>query len=277
MYRMSGGLVDVGPSAADRERLQLESRAKAHVKSCRRLAVMSLEGGVGKTTTTVALGATLAELRSDRVIAVDANSDGGNLGQRVTRRPTATTRNLLQARPAIRGYSDMRKFTTQAASGLEILAPPSGSFPFSAEHYREIVATLEPFYSIVLTDCETGFLQTSTLGILHLASSLVIVTSPSLDGARSAGAALDWLEANGFGELAADAVVVITSVHAADGTVAVGLLHNYFATRCRDVVLVPHDPHLESGGVVELKALRPATRHAYLKLAAAVGTGLSIS
>ena len=48
-----------------------------------RVAVVSLKGGVGKTTTTVGLGAMLASLRGDRVIAVDANPDRG-------RRPTSS-------------------------------------------------------------------------------------------------------------------------------------------------------------------------------------------
>ena len=44
---------------------------------------MSRKGGVGKTTMTLALGSTFATLRGDRVIAVDANPDAGNLAHRV--------------------------------------------------------------------------------------------------------------------------------------------------------------------------------------------------
>ena len=44
---------------------------------------MSRKGGVGKTTITLALGSTFALLRGDRVIAVDANPDAGNLAHRV--------------------------------------------------------------------------------------------------------------------------------------------------------------------------------------------------
>ncbi|MEK8172751.1 AAA family ATPase [Streptomyces sp. M19] len=53
--------------------------------SCYRIAVISLKGGVGKTTTTTALGATLATERQDKVIAIDANPDAGTLGRRVRR------------------------------------------------------------------------------------------------------------------------------------------------------------------------------------------------
>ncbi|GEM_PF-2056589 len=57
-----------------------------------RIAVMSLKGGVGKTTTTVALGGIFAETRGDRVVAVDANPDLGTLAQRAVGPTSATIR-----------------------------------------------------------------------------------------------------------------------------------------------------------------------------------------
>lgn len=46
--------------------------------SCYRIAVISLKGGVGKTTTTTALGSTLATERQDKILAIDANPDAGD-------------------------------------------------------------------------------------------------------------------------------------------------------------------------------------------------------
>jgi MinD-like ATPase involved in chromosome partitioning or flagellar assembly len=48
-------------------------------------------------------------------------------------------------------------------------------------------------------------------------------------------------------------------------------LEEHFAGRCRDVVRVPWDGHLEEGAEVDLERLAPATRDAYLQLAASVG------
>ena len=50
---------------------------------------MSRKGGVGKTTITLALGSMFAMLRGDRVIAVDANPDAGNLAHRLFEREPA--------------------------------------------------------------------------------------------------------------------------------------------------------------------------------------------
>ena len=110
-------------------------------------------------------------------------------------------------------------------------------------------------------------------GILGLANSLVVVSSASLDGARSASATLDWLEAHGLGDLAKDAVVVISSVRQAGGIVDVMQLEDHFAARCRAVVTIPYDPHLEAGGVLEIDELAPDTLDAYRELAAAVAEG----
>ncbi|MGV7297670.1 nucleotide-binding protein, partial [Mycobacterium kansasii] len=48
-----------------------------------KIGVVSLKGGVGKTTTTVTLGSVFAHLRKgDRVVALDGNPDFGNLSSR---------------------------------------------------------------------------------------------------------------------------------------------------------------------------------------------------
>jgi MinD-like ATPase involved in chromosome partitioning or flagellar assembly len=113
-------------------------------------------------------------------------------------------------------------------------------------------------------------------GVLGLASSLVVVSSASLDGARSASATLDWLEAHGLEKLAREAVVAISSVRPGGGIVDVLQLEDHFASRCREVVTVPYDPHLEAGGVLDLDELDRETMEAYYELAAAVGEGFAL-
>ena len=84
------------------------ARAKARVVGCRRIAVMSRKGGVGKTTTTLQLGHTFASHRGDRVIALDGNPDAGSLAYRVRRETTATITDLLRDRDSIARYADIR-------------------------------------------------------------------------------------------------------------------------------------------------------------------------
>ena len=126
---------------------------------CYRIALLSLKGGVGKTTITATLGGTFASIRGDRVIAVDANPDRGTLSQKVPLETLSTVRHLLRDAEGIERYSDIRRYTSQGPSRLEVLASesdPAVSQAFSAEDYSRALEVLERFYSPVLTDCGTG-------------------------------------------------------------------------------------------------------------------------
>ena len=280
VYRASGGLVQVGESAASLRRRELVNRVRTPVAGGHhRVAVLSLKGGVGKTTVTVGLGATLASLRGDRVIAVDGNPDRGTLSDKVRLETAATIRDLLNERALVTRYADVRAFTSQAPSRLEILASdrdPGVSVAFSADDYRAVSGVLEHYYSICITDCGTGLLHSAMAGILELADQIVLVSSPSVDGARSASATLDWLEAHGYEELVRGGVVVLSAVRRkSKSTVDLDRLEQHFAARCRAVVRVPYDPHLEEGAEVELEMLNQETADAYLNLAALVADGFA--
>ena len=241
---------------------------------------MSLKGGVGKTTAAVGLGSTLASMRGDRVIAVDGNPDRGTLSDKVRLETPATIRDLLNERAQVSRYADVRAFTSQASSRLEILASdrdPGVSVAFSADDYRSVARVLEHYYSICITDCGTGLLHSAMTGILELADQIVLVSSPSVDGARSASATLDWLEAHSYGDLVRNGVVVLSMVRRkSKSTVDLDRLEQHFAARCRAVVRVPYDPHLEEGAEVELEMLNSDTADAYLTLAALVGDGFAV-
>jgi MinD-like ATPase involved in chromosome partitioning or flagellar assembly len=281
VYRASGGLIRVGESVADLRRRELIERARTPVAGGHhRVAVMSLKGGVGKTTATVGLGSTLASLRGDRVIAVDGNPDRGTLSDKVRLETSATIRDLLNERAQVSRYADVRAFTSQASSRLEILASdrdPAVSVAFSADDYRAVVRVLEHYYSICITDCGTGLLHSAMAGILELADQIVLVSSPSVDGARSASATLDWLEAHSYGDLVRNCVVVLSMIRPkSKSAVDLDRLEAHFAGRCRAVVRVPYDPYLEEGAEVELDMLSTDTAEAYLSLAALVGDGFAM-
>jgi MinD-like ATPase involved in chromosome partitioning or flagellar assembly len=280
VYRATGGLVHIGESPASMRRRDLVNRIRTPVAGGHyRVAVLSLKGGVGKTTVTVGLGATLASLRGDRVIAVDGNPDRGTLSDKVRLETPATIRDLLNERAMVGRYADVRAFTSQSSSRLEILASdrdPGVSVAFSADDYRAVVGVLEHYYSIIITDCGTGLLHSAMAGILELADQIVLVSSPSVDGARSASATLDWLEAHRYGDLVRGGVVVLSSVRRkSKSTVDLERLEQHFAARCRAVLRVPYDPHLEEGAEVELDYLNTDTADAYLTLAALVADGFA--
>jgi putative peptide zinc metalloprotease protein len=275
LHRLSGGRVTPRPSPAELTRHALEARITAPIAAPRTVAVISRKGGVGKTTTTLLLGHTFASLRADRVVALDGNPDAGSLGYRVHREHEATITDLLDDAHRINRYSDLRRYTTQTPTRLEVVASdddPHITQAIGRNEYRSAVEVLERHFNLLLLDTGTGILDSATQGILRCADQLVVVLAPSLDGARAASLTLDWLEQHGFAGLAQRSVAVLNA-NRSSGLVATERLTAHFAERCRATLEIPWDPHLDAGAEADIAALRPATRDAYLELAATVADG----
>ncbi len=273
VYVLSGRLINPGESPADVHRRELIARINAPLLGCHKIALLSLKGGVGKTTVTATLGSTFASLRGDRVVAVDANPDRGTLSQKIPLETSATVRHLLRDAQRVRRYTDVRAYTSQGPSRLEVLASeqdPAVSEAFSEDDYRRTVTLLEHFYNMVLTDCGTGLMHSAMYGVLGVADQIVVVSSGSIDGARSASATMDWLDAHGHGDLVRNAVAVINCVSRSAGGVDLDRVAAHFSGRCRAVVRIPFDAHLQEGAEVDLDRLEPRTRLALLELAAEV-------
>ncbi|MEU4342660.1 AAA family ATPase [Nocardia sp. NPDC023852] len=272
VHHVSGGAINPGMSAEERRLQELVARIRQPVRGDYRIAVLSLKGGVGKTTTTMGIGSIFASIRGDRVIAVDANPDFGTLSQRVPLQTRSTVRDLLLD-PSIQRYSDVRRHTSQSTSRLEVLASerdPAASEAFSEEEYRAVAQILQRFYNIILTDCGTGLMHSAMSGVLDLAHSLVLISSPAIDGARSAAATLDWLSLHGHDHLVRNAVVVINSPRSGSPNVGIQQLREYFLSRCRAVHIIPFDPHMSVGAEIDLHQLHKQTKRAYVELAATV-------
>jgi len=278
LYLGSFKQINVGESRKVNRQNGLVVQVKRPLRGCYRIALLSLKGGVGKTTITATLGATFASIRGDRVVAVDANPDRGTLSQKVPLETPATVRHLLRDAEGIQAYSDVRAYTSQGPSRLEVLASeqdPAVSEAFSSDDYTRTLEVLERFYSLVLTDCGTGMLHSAMSAVLDKADVLVVISSGSVDGARSASATLDWLDAHGHQEMVRNSIAVINAVRPRSGKVDMKKVVDHFSRRCRAVLQVPFDPHLEEGAEISLDRLKPQTREALIELAAVVAAGFS--
>ena len=273
IYEMTGGLIRPRLSRSERERVEQLGLIRTLVTQPRRITVLSRKGGVGKTTTTLMLGQLLASERGDRIVAVDGNPDAGSLGYRVApQRPTRTITDLLNELDTIQRYADIRPFTAQTDGGLEVLASdddPQITTAMGDQEYEAVLSLLDRFYNLILIDTGTGILDSAVQGILDGTDQIVLVVSPSLDAARVASQTLDWLTEHGFVELVETAVTVINQV-GRSSLVDVSRIEEHFWDRCGATVRIPWDRYLEVGAETELSDLSPATRAAYMQLAAAV-------
>jgi putative peptide zinc metalloprotease protein len=277
---VTSGAINPGPSAEEARQAATLARVTAPISGSRRVVVMSRKGGVGKTTITLALGSMFALLRGDRVIAVDANPDAGNLAHRVTTPADRTITDVLRSIDQISSYADLRAFTAQSTeSRLEVLASdddPKIGLALNRRAYHQVIQLLDHYYNLILLDTGTGILDSANQGLLTEADQLVIVLRPALDGARAAALTLDWLSEHGYGELVARAVVVINASRR-KSDVPIERIEDHFARRCAKVVSVPWDRALETGAQTGLSNLSPDTRNALVELSAAVADNFAAS
>ena len=272
VYDGSGHLLNPGPSAVERRRHELEERLRTPITGSRRVVVMSRKGGVGKTTISLALGSTFAMLRGDRVVAVDANPDAGNLAHRVAPPHDRTITDVLRDLDAITSYATLRSYTAQAAeSRLEVLASDDDPRIWTAldrNDYHRLVELLDRFYNLIVLDTGTGILDSANQGLLTEADQIVLVVRSGLDGGRAGALTLDWMDEHGFEDLVSRAVVVVNAQRR--GAAPPDLMRRHFERRCGRVVTVPWDDALEQGALTDMSSLRRGTRESLVDIAAAV-------
>lgn len=278
VYRGTFHMVNLGDSAKVRERKALDARIRKRLEGPTRFVpVLTRKGGVGKTTITTLLGMALADVRDDRVIAIDANPDRGTLAERINKQTRSTVRDLVTQAPGIRDFSELSTHVSRDVTRLDVLASdtdPLLSEAFDENDYNVVADVAARYYSLVLTDCGTGIVHSVMRATLQRADSVVVVSGGSVDEARLASETLTWLEANDYGYLVKNAIVALNTATQGTDLVKLNEIEAHFRSRVRDIVRIPYDAELAAGSVVRYAALRPFTRASARELAALVMDGL---
>jgi len=281
LYTVTFHLVNVGDSYRVRERKALDARISKHFEGGTRFVpILTRKGGVGKTTITTLLGMALADVREDRIIAIDANPDRGTLAERITKNTRATVRDVVTRAPSITAFSEFQTLISRDETRLDVLASdtdPTVSEAFGEDDYNVVADIAERFYSVAVTDCGTGIVHSAMRATLQRADSIVIVSGGSVDEARLASETLTWLEANGYPELVTSAVVALNTSTQGTNLVKIEEIEAHFRSRVREVVRIPYDPVLATGSVIRYRELAPITRNAARELAAIVIDGLPVT
>ncbi|OBG12546.1 chromosome partitioning protein ParA [Mycolicibacterium celeriflavum] len=266
--------INLGLSPDELYEMELHTRIRRNARDSYQIGVFGLKGGVGKTAVTVALGSALSKVRGDRILAIDADPDGGNLGDRAGRQSAATVADLLADKELAR-YNDIRAYTSMNAANLEVLSSEDYSGArreFNDEDWKGVTGIVSRYYNLVLADCGAGLFQPAARGVLSTVSGLVIVASASIDGARQAAMTMDWLRQNGYQDLLGRSCVVINHVVPGKPNIDVEDLVAQFERHVPPgrVIVLPFDKHIAAGTEIQLDLLGKSFRRRVVELAAAL-------
>lgn len=272
VYRATFGLVNPGPSPGDIRQAELEAKIKGLLRGHYKVGVMG-KGGVGKTTVSASVGSIFAQLRQDdRVVAIDADTSFGKLGSRVDPQAQSSYWELANDRH-LDSFADVRSRVGNNAAGLFVLAgegTPARRRVLDAAIYREATTRLDKHFSISVVDCSSTMDSPVTQEVLRDLDGLIVVSSPWVDGAATAGQTLDWLAAHEMTSLLQRTVVVLNDSDGHADKRTRSILAGQFSGQGQRVIEVPFDGHLRPGGVVDPREMSTSTRRRFLEIAAAL-------
>ena len=286
LYSASFGRINPGESPDERRLRALKETVDTPLRGTYSVVVLGGKGGAGKTTAVAAIGSTLALLRNDKVVAIDADpAQAANLASRIDPRASSSFGEVIADQQLSR-YSDMRSHVGQNSAGLDVLAssPQPGRGPVDASTYNEAHRRLERFYSLLIADSGVDLQHPVTGGVLGCGDAVVLVASAVPDGAEGAAKAMDWLAEMGYRQVASRMLVVINHIRPfsshrdkkqSDQLVAT-LVERFGDWVGPDkVFVVPFDQHIANAGVLDLDQLRPPTRRRFLEITATLASGFA--
>ncbi len=268
VHRLTG--IDLGPGKHSRYEQDLRNRIRTIVGGAFPIAVLNLKGGVGKTAVVEALGSTFADVRHDRIVAVDI--DAGDLAERHGRRNPLSLADLLTD-ASVTQYADVRAHTYMNSFGLEVLGLPDYAhtdWRLERDDVVKALSILRNHYSVVLVDCVKALNCGVMEAVLPESRALVVVTSTSIDAIRKTRTTLEWLRHNGYQHLMKSTILAINQVEPAKVDSLAAKELDQLSARVAATVVLPFDRHVHKGKEIGLDRMSKESRRSYLEMAAAL-------
>lgn len=248
------------------------------------VAFMNEKGGVGKTTDTYCIGATMGRIRGGDVIAWDANETRGTLGFRAQKDShTRSVVDLLEEAAddftTVQGSkrATLTRYTRGQGDNLFGVIASDQSRDrqdlVDGDAFVQVHEILSRFYSLILIDTGNNHRVSHFTSALEATDQLVIPVSAGADGAYAAEVMLDNFTSLGHAELVKNAVVLLHDSATRRGDA--GAIAQRFEDRVRAIIPIPFDSALDTGDEIDYDVLAPATRAAYQEAAAAISEGLA--
>ncbi|MCY7403763.1 MAG: chromosome partitioning protein [Cryobacterium sp.] len=283
LRRLTGGLVSPTPSSTERQQRTAITAVQRSLNGPRTIVVLNPKGGAHKTTATLLIAATFGIYRGGYTLAWDNNETMGTLGVRAqAARHTNTAVDLLRD---LDRFGDTRSrvgdldnyVRSQGDAQFDALASdldPAGAASIDDNAFRKLHKTLSRFYRVLVIDTGNNMRASNWEAAVDTADQLVIVSTIREDTGYGAASLIDGLRQKGHADKVAQAVTVLASPSKTADEQLSKRLHDHFRQLTRTVVDVPYDASLVGGGPLNVDALAPRTRAAWLQATAVIAEGL---
>lgn len=272
-YTASAHRINPGESRRERHYRELRNRIRRHIRKQFVIGVVSGKGGVGKTTLTACLAGVFRQCRPENVVALDAAPGFGTLAARIDENPPGDYAAVL-ADTEVYGYADIREHLGQNALGLDVLAGDQASDrsrPLDSAMYRGVLTRLRRTHTILVVDTADDLEHPVMAAVLGSLDTLVLVSGLTVDTSLPVTRTVELLRAHGYHELVAGSTVVLNDSRGHVDSDARRYLTERFSQWGATVEFVPYDPHLATGGIIDIEhQLRPATRLRLFEIAAGI-------
>ncbi|MFC4913017.1 hypothetical protein [Actinomadura gamaensis] len=260
------------PADEARAAAELAASIQRPVTTGRRIAVVGMRGGAGKSTIAALLATVFAHYRHDRVLALDVDPDLGSLPLRLGVTRGLSLGDLATTAGGFQSFADAEPHLTRVAERLWTLPGNRGSIgdsPLDAAIYRDTALPLTRFFGITLADCGSGITRPLPRAVLEGVHAQVLVAPATSEGARSVGRALDWMAANGLRAHVPRTIAVFTvkSPHTRR-TLDLDATSAILADAGVSCLRLDYDRHVASGAPISPPRLAEATSITVTRLAA---------
>jgi septum site-determining protein MinD len=136
------------------------------------IGIISIKGGVGKTSVTSSLGAALANKFGKKVLVIDGNFSSPNIGLHLgLYNPSATIHDLIE------GKVNAKDAIFPSSFGFDVIAGALSYDKINPLKLAEKIRDLRRLYDIILIDSSPN-LNEEILGAMMASDELLVVTTP---------------------------------------------------------------------------------------------------
>lgn len=219
------------------------------------------------------VGSVFRECRTENVIAIDAVPGFGTLADRIDEHPSGDYTAILNDTD-VQGYADIREHLGQNQVGLDVLAGNRTSDqprPLVPAMFTGVLSRLRRTHNVIVVDTSSDLEHPVMKPILENTDTLVFVSGTTPDTSRPVLRAIDYLGSQGYHELVSRSTVIINHCTDALDKDALAYLTERFTKAGATVEVVPFDPHLAKGGIIDTAhELKPKTRLRLFEITAAI-------